>query len=96
MQQDLTSIIQRLQANDPKYKKLDLREYALQLENLKELSKALENNNEVGDVKWGIVEGDGKEVKKLKQAIEDQIIKINQNYQYYPSDYIHGYSHSTY
>jgi hypothetical protein len=67
----------------------DLSHKNLTLVELKELDEEVQNNPFVGHIIWGTLPS-GEEAHKLRTKIEQQVIKNNQAYQRYPSDFVHG------
>jgi hypothetical protein len=67
----------------------DLSRENLTLIKLKEVDEQVQNNPFVGHIIWGTLPS-GEEAHKLRTKIEQQVIKNNQAYQRYPSDFVHG------
>lgn len=67
----------------------DLSTKHISLKDLQQLDTEVENNDFIGHVIWGTLPS-GEEAHTLRTKIERKITKNNQNYQRYPSDFVHA------
>ena len=80
----------RIKDNDPKLLSVDLSEEVIDHDQLRELCEAIENNKELGNIKWGNYKPIAEIEKKIKENIEKKIKENNKNYQYHAPDLVHG------
>ena len=73
--------------SDYHIKTVDLQGQNLNLQELRTLLHEVENNSNIGNIKWGNIVEEGSE---LKEQIENQIIQNNKLYSRHPTDFIHA------
>ena len=85
---EFEEILEHIKSNDPKYTYINLSLMDVDQEKLKKLHSYITKNTQVGRITWKSGKNFDATYKKLKNEIEDKIRENNQQYQYYPSDYI--------
>jgi len=83
------NLLDKLKKNDCSLVAVDLQNQNLTKEEIVKIHQRLENNNVVGNIKWG-KNAQMVEIKETAEKIEKKIINNNQNYKHHPNDLIHG------
>lgn len=78
-------IQRRLKNDDPSITSLNLK-FILEMKELEELKDIVENNTELGYILWHKDQAISEDLEKIEAKLKSN----NQNYQYYPGDYMHG------
>lgn len=78
-------IEKRLKENDLTLQSLEIK-YVLKIEELSDISNAMEDNREIGYIKWH----DKQPRYPVLEDIRNKLLENNKKYRYYPSDYIYG------